>query len=259
MPSMGPRYGGSTVGSGGGSTSGTPFISSTDNYDPQLAAQNASNASQMEQQRLASETQRYGYDTQASTSRYGADSQLAGTGMQTDTQRYIADQNNALGQQQLGQEGDQFNRVYGSLSSAFANPSNFGGSAATPQPGITTGGIWNPQQVQQQVNQSTAQQIQGAQTQQRTQAQQMAGQGFGSRSPALAQMQNNAMSQAMANAASNAGNIQYQAAEGNAKQNLGAESQAQAGWYQQQQQDIARRSLDQQYQSSLAAAMAGLV
>ena len=87
----------------------------------------------------------------------------------------------------------------------------------------------------------------------------MAGQGFGSASPALAQLQGNAMSQAIASNAANAGNINYQAAQGNAAQNLASQTQAQTGWQQAQQSDIARRSLNEQYAASLAQAISGMV
>jgi len=228
-------------------------------YDTNAATQRYSTDVGAAQNAANNATQRYGYDTNASTQRYGYDTQVKQTGMQTDTQRYIADQNNKLGYANLNQSGDQFNRAYGTLSGLLANPDQFGGAATSAQPKITTGPIWTPEQIQQQVNQSTAQQVQSAQTQQQTAANKMAGQGFGSRSPALAQMQANAMSQAIANSAANAGNIRYQAAEGNAKQQLGSEQAAQSGWYADQQQDIARRGVNSQYKSSLAAALAGLV
>ena len=164
-----------------------------------------------------------------------------------------------LGQQQLKQQQGQFEDVYNPLSAAFAANTNFGGAPTTPQPGVSTGPIWTPQQTQAMVNQSNAQGIQGAQTQQRAAANTMAGQGFGSQSPALQQIQQNAMSQAIAGNASNANNLIYGAAQGNAQQVLAEQTQAQNAWYQQQQQQIARNQLNEQYQQSLAGAMAGLV
>jgi hypothetical protein len=170
----------------------------------------------------------------------------------------------------LGLKSSEFNSAYGLLSNQIAGgngsgsatgagPGGLGGYNTSSQPGVTTGGIWTPGQVQQQVNQSNATGIQGAQTLQRQQANQMAGQGFGSASPALAQLQGNAMSQALASNAANAGNIQYQAAQGNAQQNLASQTQAQTGWQQAQQTDVARRALNEQYAASLAQAISGLV
>lgn len=163
----------------------------------------------------------------------------------------------------LAEKGGEFNQLYGLLSGNIAGQGSssggLGGTATSAQPGVTTGGVYTPQQVQAQIAQSNAQGIQGAQTQQVNEANQMAGQGFGSRSPALQAMQQNAMSQALASNAANATQLNTTAAQQNAQQNLASQTQAQTGWYQAQQQDIARRQVNQQYASSLAAALAGAV
>lgn len=231
--------------------------------NPDAQTANISGQYGVQESQIGADASRFGATTAANASMANTQTSAQASrdvaAQQAAAQRDAAGQQAQLGYYQSGVQQNQFGQVYSSLSQQMNNPQNWGGAPATTQPGITTGPIWTPSQVNQQVNQSNAQQIQGAQGQQRQAANTMAGQGFGSRSPALAQIQANAMSQAIANAASNAGNIRYQAAQGNAGQQLASEAQAQTGWNQAQQQDVQRRALNEQYQASLAQAMAGLV
>lgn len=189
---------------------------------------------------------------------------LSGTEAQVGGQEDVARQQAATAAAALGQKGSEFNQAFGLLSNSLpgsgsASASGFGGNPTSAQPTNNTGGIWSPQQINAQIAQSNAQGIQGAQAQQRQNANQMAGQGFGAGSPALQQMNSNAMSQAIASNASNANNLRYTSAQGNAQQQLAGQTQAQTAWSQAQQQDIARKALNEQYSASLAGAIAGLV
>lgn len=182
---------------------------------------------------------------------------------QADTTRYGADLANQLGKAQLAQKGNQFNTVWGGLSGLLGGLNGSHGSSVggtnTPQAAIDTSPIWNQDQINQQVNQSRAQSLQGAQGQQQAMAAKMSGQGFGSQSPALLQMQNNAMSQALGQAASNENNQRWAAAQGNASHVLNAQKAGEQNWADYNQADIERRKTSTGYATGLMSALAGLI
>jgi hypothetical protein len=165
-----------------------------------------------------------------------------------------------LGQAQLAQQGSQFNQVFGALQGMLGGlGSTSPGGTNTAQPGVTANQVWTPQQVQQQVNTAQANATQGAQSQAQSMAAKMAGQGFGSRSPALAAQQQNAMLQALAAGQNSAQNIQYQAAQGNAQQQLAGQQLQQQAWQNWNQADIARRQQSTQLAAAGLGALAGII
>lgn len=114
-----------------------------------------------------------------------------------------------------------FPSIQSSLS-ALNTPGNVQKIAGTP--GITVGGVYNPQQIQQQVNASNAATNASTSTQNKQQASSLAGRGFGSNSP-LAQMlaSGNQMNALQTNTANETG-IRQNAAQQNASQLLNSQN-----------------------------------
>ena len=121
----------------------------------------------------------------AYTGNWAANPDIAAQGAQEQANTKLAI-SPALQANQLKQE--RFNSVFpwlqnfaGSLGSNLATA----GGSSGKSPEITVGGVWNPQQIQQQVNATRAQNDQGMRSQNAQAAGQTAGMGFGSHSPLL--------------------------------------------------------------------------
>lgn len=156
----------------------------------------------------------------------------------------------------------EFNQLFPYLTSQYANLgkefANAGGQSP-PSPEISVGPIWNPQQIQQQVNKSRASTDATTANQQRQDQQSLAGRGFGGNSPLLQLLQsgrqmagNQANQQAMSQ-------IPYQAAQGNQQAILDSQKARESQFATRQQEDIARRAPIYAQQSSLLQALAGLI
>lgn len=162
----------------------------------------------------------------------------------------------------FGQVGGMLGGASGSGTGGAPPPA----SSPGPQPTITAGPVWNPQQIQQQVNAGQAQNAATANAQQQTNQKKLAGQGFGSNSPLLAGLNQAAANNLMAQNATTARQVPWNAAQGNATQLLNSQQAQEGQWQDYQQSDIARRqqALTAQGQqlnfgSSLVAALAGMV
>lgn len=133
------------------------------------------------------------------------------------------------------------------------------GGQSGAAPGITRGPVWTDQMIQEQVNAGQSANEAAADTQNRGTASRMAGQGFGSRSPLLAALQGATNMQADAANADLARVTRWDAAQGNADQTYRTDQLAQQSWNLAEQQDIARRQMQQSYTTNLASVLAGLV
>lgn len=149
-----------------------------------------------------------------------------------DTQRYLGGLNYAAQMHSvdapLAYKQGVFNRVFPWMEGLVGNKA-FGLTGSKPNANlldpthVTQGGVYNPQQVQQQVNQSRAQQDQTTATQIQQGQNQLAGRGFGANSPLAALLQQQAHAQGNATNADNETNIRMNAANQNAQQNLSAQ------------------------------------
>lgn len=125
------------------------------------------------------------------------------------------------------------------------------------QPGITEGGIYSPAQVQERVNMTRAQNDARMASQNAANERNLAGRGFGSRSPMAMQL---AQSGQMANLAANSqaeNDIRWGAAEGNAKQLLDSQRAREAQFAARQQEDIERGKQKSGLITGLLGAMGG--
>lgn len=219
---------------------------------------------------LGAATQTHGIDTGAATERFGQ-------GLQAETARRGQDQQFALGNRQadITSEGNQlqykaalapidwskqkfgqiFPLVQNALNGFTANGGRVGGQN-TPQPAVTTGGVYSDGQIQQNVNAARAGVDQQAATDSRAAAAKLAGQGFGGRSPLLAAIQGQIAGQAMGTGADQERQIRSNAAEANSKQNLASQQLAEQQWQDFNTADIQRRQAAANQTSSLLAALA---
>lgn len=202
----------------------------------------------------------YNYQPNTGYSAFEGETQQGVANTEAGASEYSAALQNALGQAQLAQKGSQFNDIYGLLSGAMSGAGSSGvGGTNSAQPTVNAGPVWNQQQVQQQENQAQATAMQGAASSNQALAAKMAGQGFGSTSPALSGQQQNAMMQALASGQQNAQNLGWQAAQGNATQELAGQTEQQNAWNNWNNADIARKQTSSNYYTGLANALAGAI
>jgi hypothetical protein len=131
------------------------------------------------------------------------------------------------------------------------------GVGAPPPPPTTGASVWDPAQVNAQVNDAKSQSAQAAASQMRQNATRVSGQGFGSNSPLLAALNNQTQAARMAGDSSAELSTRLNASQANA--NLGVEqAKVNAQNYGSQQDALARqRQATLNYQSSLVAALMG--
>ena len=126
-------------------------------------------------------------------------------------------------------------------------------------PRINAGPVWNPQQIQQQVNQAQGQNNATAASQNREVAERTAAHGFGSRSPLLMALQGANNNAALAENTRVGAQIPWTAAQGNASQMLNSQTAAANQYNQQQQQALTARGQTIQGYSALLSSLAGLM
>lgn len=158
----------------------------------------------------------------------------------------------------LGNQQSRFNQVFGALSPLLgqlgqwgANSQQIGGT-----PTINTNPIWNPQQIQQQVNAGRAQNDQATQTQMRLAGQQMAGRGFGANSPLAAAIQGQLAGQNLATNADTERQTRMGMTQANAGHQLGAQTAWEAAYADRLKPWL---SYAGSTQNALLAALSGLV
>lgn len=110
------------------------------------------------------------------------------------------------------------------------------------KPEIDRTGIWNDNQIQARVNQARAQNDQSMAGMMRRTGESMASQGFGSRSPLLASLMQNAFMQNMAANTGAENNLRYEAAKGNADQLLASQTAYEQSLAKRTEQTQAQRS-----------------
>ncbi len=174
-----------------------------------------------------------------------------------------ADQDRAtslqLGMAPINFKRDVFNQVSPLLSGLLTGGVERVGGASAAAPGITRGPVWTDQMVTEQVNAGQAANQAAGDTQNRAAETRMAGQGFGTRSPLLAALQGATNMQTASANADVARETKWDAAQGNADQTYRTDQLALQSWNQQEQQDIARRQMQNTYSQSLASVLAALV
>jgi hypothetical protein len=132
------------------------------------------------------------------------------------------------------------------------------GGANTPQPAVTAGGVFTPDQIQQNVNAARAGVDQQTATSQRQNATKLAGQGFGGKSPLLAALNQQAANAGMIAGADQERQIRSGAAEQNATHQLAGQTLQEAQWKDFNDADIRRRQAAQQGQNSILSILASL-
>ncbi len=134
-----------------------------------------------------------------------------------------------------------------------------GGGNVGPATPINTNPIYNPEQIQQQVNASRAATDQSTASQVRAMQQQMGGRGFASQSPLVAALQGQYQNQGLASNVGNETNIRMNAAQQNAGQVLSAQQAAAQQNVGLQQAAAERQRNILGLYGSLFGAMSGLV
>ena len=141
---------------------------------------------------------------------------------------------------------------------AYGNPGSAPGGTNTPTPGITVGGVYSPDQLQQQVNLTRAQGDQSGASQIHQQQAALAGRGMSTNSPMMQALANQTNAATNATNASNETNLRFNAAQANAQQQTASEALRNTQWQQQNQLDVARRTQQAQQMNYLLQAMVGL-
>lgn len=150
-------------------------------------------------------------------------------------------------QSQLGRVGDL----------AFSGAAD-GGAAGGIGPNIKVGGVWNPQQIAQQVNATRAQNDQAMQSHMATNAQNLSGRGFGSNSPLLQALQGQAYGQNLATNTQAEQTLRTQAAQQNAEHLLNTQTARANEYAQRQQERLTGRGQTLNTYSALLNALSGL-
>lgn len=154
---------------------------------------------------------------------------------------------------------NRFNKVFPWLTGQAGAIGNNAGDFGNGGPQIHTGGILNPQQIQQQVNAARAGNDQTTESQQQTQRQQLGGRGFGSNSPLLQALYGQSNASNLATNTANERDIRLGAAQKNASQLLATQGKAADVYGQRQAEKLQARGQDKQSYSALLAALSGIV
>lgn len=162
----------------------------------------------------------------------------------------------------LAQKDSHFNQLFPWLQNqigAFNGNMATAGGNSGQSPTITVGGVWNPQQIQQQVNATRAQNDQSMQSQNRQQQQTTAGQGFGSHSPILQALQGQNFASNLATNTQAEQSLRTGTAQQNQQATLASQQAREAQFANRQREDIERRKPYFAQQSALIAALGGLM
>jgi hypothetical protein len=154
---------------------------------------------------------------------------------------------------------DRFRTVFPFLSNNFNSSQERVGGANQPLPNITVGGVYSPQQTQEQVNAARSQNDRNVAQNQRQSQDQLAGRGFGSNSPLLQAIQAQQQMAGMQANSDQERQLRFDAATANARQQLDSETLRQNQWTQNEDADIRRRQVATSQANALLSALAGLV
>lgn len=159
----------------------------------------------------------------------------------------------------------RFNTVFPWLKGQLAglqdgiNSTSSGSGSGAGTPSIRVGGVYNPQQIQQQVNASNAAIDRTTGTQNAQAAQQSGSRGFGSNSPLLMALQGQNNASGLAAKVQGENQLRTSAAGMNAQQQLASQQAAAGAYGQRQQESIQRRGQSLSAYASLLSALSGLV
>lgn len=167
---------------------------------------------------------------------------------------------------------DRFNTVlplftgvmqnFGPLSGQQNHPDGtpmFGGDPNAGLPGVTMGGVYTPQQTQEQINASQARNAASADSQRRRIVESAGSRGMSGVSPLLQALQAGTGAAQMGSDAETRRETQLAHAKANADQRLGAESLRGQLWGERERQVTARQNTASQQQSALLMALAGMI
>ena len=153
----------------------------------------------------------------------------------------------------------RFNQIFPYLAGQIGQGNAaMAGGQSPPSPEIRVGGVWNPQQVQQQVNAARAGNDQQAGGQMQRQQQELASRGFGSNSPLLMALRGQTQAANMATNTSNEREIRQNAQQQNVQQILASQQAREGQFASRQREDIERRKPYWANQNALIAALSGL-
>ena len=201
-------------------------------------------------------TDRYGqrWDNSAA---YGAKASMYGADQGTEQARIGAEASkfpHILKQQRFDTLWPWLQGQFGNLQNELARAG--GQSGASPE--ITVGGVWNPQQVNQQVNATRAQNDMAAQSQMKQQAQKVGGMGFGSNSPLLQALQGQTQAANLATNTQAEQQFRNQAAQLNAEHLFNTQQGRENQFASRQREDIERRKPIWSGYNTLLGSLVGL-
>ncbi|HUR53513.1 MAG TPA: hypothetical protein VMZ71_05260 [Gemmataceae bacterium] len=156
-------------------------------------------------------------------------------------------------------------KVFGTISPLLQqltggqNPGGLVGGQNPATPQVDASPIWNPQQINQQVNSAKANNAQAADTQSKAAQAKTAAQGFGSKSPLLAALEGGIGQARMGADADAERGIRWDAAAGNAGHVMKGQAANQNAAVAFNGQDIERRKANNQYTTSLLSVLGGMV
>lgn len=177
-----------------------------------------------------------------------AGAQLGAAGMQSST-AYA----------RMHQDRQRFNQVLSLLQGQMSRTGQPVAVGGGDQPAITAGPIWDPQQIQEQVNAARGGIDAQTGTRMRGAAQQTAGRGFGgSRSPLLMALQGRIQGQGMAAGADAERGIRWDSAEGNAGHQLKGQMAQESQFAARRAEEIERQRVAQSGMNALLQALSGL-
>lgn len=160
------------------------------------------------------------------------------------------------------QRQDRFNQIFpwlqSQLGNAMAQATAPGGASGTG-PEISVGPVWNPQQIQQQVNASRAQGDQATQSRMQQVQRRVGSSGFGSNSPLAMALQTGLQNQNLATNTANERDIRMRAAGENAQQIFKTQMGREQQYAARMAEDIERRKPIWSQYNALLSAIGGLV
>lgn len=167
-----------------------------------------------------------------------------------------------LQDQQLGFQRDRFNTVYGALQNqlgALNNNAALVGGQSGQGPNLGGGQIWGAQDIQQNLNANRASTDRQVATQNRDMRNNLAGRGFGSRSPLAAALEQQTNMAGMGAKADYARQFVPQARQQNAAFGLETGQARERQFASRQNEDIERRRTNANQQTSILNVLGGLI
>lgn len=158
----------------------------------------------------------------------------------------------------LGQSQGRFNALLPMLQGALGQADLVGG-VSREGPQINASPVWSGQQIGEQVNAAQARNNASTQSGQRGLSQSFAGRGFGSNSPLLQALSTGMDMNRMRQNSEDTREINWGAAQGNARHVLAAQQAQEAQIANRNQEDIERRRSANNYKSSLLGILGGMV